>query len=163
MRRLSLDAAAPYPMKYSKICLVLLTLVLTVSVKAELTPEKRKEIDQMMRLTGMEKLVDQMIGQMVSSFKTTMTGAPDGFWDRFQSKVNGRDMIEKVMPIYDKYYTLEDLRAVNAFYASPAGQKILATLPQVMQESMAVGQTWGQEMAQKAADELAAEKKATAK
>jgi hypothetical protein len=31
-----------------------------------------------------------------------------------------------------KYYTLEDLRAVNAFYSSPAGQKIRATVPKVM-------------------------------
>jgi len=149
-------------MKYLKTGLTLLALVFVVSAKAEMSKEKRAEIDQMMRLTGMEKLVDQMVTQMISSFKANMTGAPAGFWEKFQSKVNGRDMIEKVVPVYDKYYTLEDLRAVNAFYSSPAGQKILATLPQVMQESMAVGQAWGQEVAKKAADELEAEKKASA-
>jgi hypothetical protein len=55
----------------------------------------------------------------------------------------------------DKYYTIDDLKAVNAFYESPAGQKLLATLPQVMQ----IGQAWGQKIGKEAADEAEKEMK----
>jgi hypothetical protein len=150
-------------MKYHKTWMVLLAIGLAISVKAEIAPEKRAEIDKMLQLTGMTKLVDQMKTQMITGFKANMPGAPAGFWDKFAAKMDAQGLIEKVVPIYDKYYTIDDLRAVNAFYSSPAGQKILATLPQIMQESMAAGQAWGQEVAKKAAEEIAAESKAAAK
>ena len=54
----------------------------------------------------------------------------------------------------DKYYTLEDLKAVNAFYESAAGQKILSTLPQIMQGSIKIGEEWGRSLGKKAADEV---------
>jgi hypothetical protein len=34
------------------------------------------------------------------------------------------------------------IKVVNAFYESAVGQKVISTLPQVMQESMKVGQEW---------------------
>lgn len=150
-------------MKYYKTWIVLLAFALAVSVKAEIAPEKRAEIDKMLQLTGMTKLVDQMKSQMIAGLKSNMPGAPAGFWDKFSAKMDTQGFIEKIVPLYDKYYTIDDLRAVNAFYSSPAGQKILATLPQIMQESMAVGQAWGQEVAKKAAEEMAAESKAVTK
>jgi hypothetical protein len=150
-------------MKYSKIAVLLFSLICALTLKAEITPEKRTEIDKLLRLTGMEKLMDQMKGQMIGSLKSSITGAPAGFWEKFSTKMDTRELIEKIVPIYDKYYTIDDLKAVNEFYSSPAGQKILGTLPQVMQESMKVGQAWGQKISQQASEEAAAEAKAEAK
>jgi hypothetical protein len=48
---------------------------------------------------------------------------------------------------------------VNAFYESPTGQKILSTLPQVMAESMKIGQEWGEKIGREAAEEIQAELK----
>ena len=59
--------------------------------------------------------------------------------------------------VYDKYYSLEDLRAVNGFYSSPAGQKILKTLPEVMQESMQIGKIWGTKIGERVGREVSAE------
>ena len=67
--------------------------------------------------------------------------------------------MEKIIPVYEKYYTTEDLKAVNAFYESPAGQKILSTLPQVMQETVKIGQEWGKKLGEKAAAEVEREQK----
>lgn len=63
-----------------------------------------------------------------------------------------------LMSIYDKYYTVEDLKAINAFYESPSGQKVLSTLPQIMQESMKIGQEWGSKIGAQAAEEIKQEK-----
>jgi hypothetical protein len=147
-------------MKYHKILVLASMLALVGTARAEVSPEKRVEIDKLLRLTGMEKLVEQMKSQMIASFKTSMPGVPAGFWDKVYTKMDGREFLEKIVPIYDKYYSVDDLRAVNAFYSSPAGQKIIATLPQVMHESMTVGQEWGKKVAQDAIQELAEEKKA---
>jgi hypothetical protein len=63
------------------------------------------------------------------------------------------ELIEKLMPIYDKYYTLEDLKAVNAFYESPAGQRLLVVAPMAMQDAMKIGQEWGEKLGKEAATE----------
>jgi hypothetical protein len=129
------------------------------SAHAEISPEKRKEVEKMLRLTGMEKLVTQMEHQMISAFQKQIPDVSEDFWSRFEKKMNVRELIEKIIPVYDKYYTLEDLKAVNAFYESPAGQKVLATLPQVMQESMKIGQEWGEQIGKQASAEAEEESK----
>ncbi len=100
---------------------------------------------------------------MLSQFQTVTPNAPADFWKKFSDKMDMRELIEIIIPIYDKYYTLEDLRAVNIFYSSATGQKILTTLPQLMQESMTAGQKWGEKVGKKAVDEIAAEAKAKPK
>ena len=35
------------------------------------------------------------------------------------------------------------------FYQTPLGKKLVSTLPQIMQESMQVGQSWGKEVGDK--------------
>jgi len=137
--------------------MVLLTLAVASFARADVAPAKRAEIEKLLQLTGMTKLVDQMKAQMIGSIRQSQPNAPAEFWDKFSAKMDSHQLIEKIVPIYDKYYTVEDLQALNAFYSSPVGHKILATLPNVMQESMRVGQEWGGELAQEAAHEIQAE------
>ena len=138
-----------------------LALVLSVffSARADVSPEKRKEIEKMLRLTGMEKLMGQMETQLIASLKAQMPQASQLFWTKFEQRINTRELIEKLIPLYDKYYTTEDIRAVNAFYETPTGQKLISTLPQLMQEAMKVGQEWGEKMGKQAAEEAEQELK----
>ena len=50
--------------------------------------------------------------------------------------------------IYARHFTADEMRQVTDFYRTPIGQKLLQKLPQVMQETMAVGQQLGQAVAQ---------------
>ena len=138
----------------------LLTMFSCFSVAhAEIPKEKRAEIEKMLRLTGMEKLMEQMKTQMIAALKGQLTDVPEEFWTKFQQKMDMRELLEKIIPLYDKYYTIEDLKAVNAFYESPAGKKVLGTLPEIMQESMKIGQEWGAKVGRQAAEEAGKEPK----
>jgi uncharacterized protein len=44
------------------------------------------------------------------------------------------DMVQAMIPSYQKHFTKADIEAMNAFYSSPVGQKVLQELPAVMQE-----------------------------
>jgi hypothetical protein len=120
---------------------------------AELSNEKRVEIEKMLRLTGMEKLMGQMKSQIISALRKEIPDASEIFWTKFEQKMDVNELIEKLMPIYDKYYTLEDLKAVNAFYESPAGQRLLVVAPMAMQDAMKIGQEWGEKLGKEAATE----------
>jgi len=121
--------------------------------RADLSAEKRIEIEKMLQLTGMEKIMGQLKSQMISELKKQIPDASETFWHKFEQKIDVRELIEKIMPVYDKYYTLEDLKAINAFYESPAGIRMRAVMPMAMQETMKIGQEWGEKMGKEAATE----------
>jgi hypothetical protein len=52
-----------------------------------------------------------------------------------------------VADIYARNFTAAEIREVTAFYHSPVGQKLLEKMPVISQESMAIGQKWGQAIA----------------
>jgi len=49
------------------------------------------------------------------------------------------EMVDAIVPIYQKHLTKSDLAAVTAFYSSPAGQKILKEMPAITAEAMTAG------------------------
>jgi hypothetical protein len=46
------------------------------------------------------------------------------------------EITQAMIPAYQKHFTKGDIEAMNAFYSSPVGQKVLEELPAVMQEGM---------------------------
>lgn len=46
------------------------------------------------------------------------------------------DLIQAMIPAYEKHFTKSDMDALVAFYSTPSGQKILHELPAVTAESM---------------------------
>lgn len=49
------------------------------------------------------------------------------------------DMINALIPIYQRHLSKTDVDEIIRFYASPAGQKLLREQPQILQESMQAG------------------------
>jgi hypothetical protein len=47
---------------------------------------------------------------------------------------------EGLIPIWERAYTVSELEQLAAFYATPLGRKVLASVPQVMVESMRVSE-----------------------
>jgi uncharacterized protein len=46
------------------------------------------------------------------------------------------EIVQAMIPAYQKHFTHGDIAAMNAFYASPVGQKVLQVLPDVMRDGM---------------------------
>jgi hypothetical protein len=46
------------------------------------------------------------------------------------------EMMQAMVPSYQKHFTKGDIDAMLAFYSSPTGQKVLRELPAIMSESM---------------------------
>src|SRR5262245_51068667 len=52
----------------------------------------------------------------------------------------------RLVPVYAKAFTHDEIRALLAFYATDLGRKALTALPVVAQESAQVTQQWAQEL-----------------
>jgi hypothetical protein len=138
---------------------ILAALCLALTAGAQVTKEQETGIRKMMRLTGMINMIEQMTDQMVTSLKQgAPAGVPEEFWSRARERrMKAEDLVARLIPIYAKYFSVEDLKAINAFYESPVGQRFVASMGPMTQENMKIGQAWGQEVSQKLIDDLKAE------
>ncbi|TYL86718.1 DUF2059 domain-containing protein [Bradyrhizobium cytisi] len=59
-------------------------------------------------------------------------------------------MVDRIAAVYAASFTLDELHQIEAFYAQPAGQKLLAQSDALAQANAQIGQ----DVSQKAADEL---------
>ena len=50
------------------------------------------------------------------------------------------EMLRATAQIYARHFTVDELHQIAAFYKTPVGTKTLATMPQLMSESMQAGQ-----------------------
>lgn len=48
------------------------------------------------------------------------------------------EVLAEMVPLYAETYTLDEIRQLSAFYASPLGQKMLASMPTLMSRSMEI-------------------------
>jgi hypothetical protein len=55
--------------------------------------------------------------------------------------------LETAATIYARHFTPAEMRQITAFYRQPAGQKLLEKQPVVMQETLMLGQQFGQVIA----------------
>jgi uncharacterized protein len=53
------------------------------------------------------------------------------------------DLLKRLIPVYDKYYTKEDVENIIQFYGTPLGQKLLKVSPDISRESQTIGYQWG--------------------
>lgn len=138
------------PKSYSMRRLILagLLLVFSASVFSQNTSSKSQQIVKLMDMAGTKKLMDQMMVTMKENYKKNYTDVDPKFWDEFFKEMSA-DLLNKIVPIYDKHFTEEDIKGMIVFYETPAGKKMIEKLPVIMQESMTVGQQWGTELGEK--------------
>lgn len=55
-------------------------------------------------------------------------------------------LYEKMVPVYQKYYTHEEIKEMLKFYNSPLGKKIAKNAGNLTSDGMQVGQDWGMEL-----------------
>jgi uncharacterized protein len=105
-----------------------------------------KDIGKMLSINGSSQSYDMIFDQLVMQMKVTMPEIQDEEWAKIKADVFDAEiqkLEEQLMPVYKKYFTHEDVKAIIAFYESKAGKNLAAKTPAITQESMMIGQQWG--------------------
>jgi uncharacterized protein len=92
--------------------------------------------------------------QIIAPLRAGFPQVPNEFWDSFVKEVRSDELIDLVVPIYDRYYTLEEIGDLTRFYQSPVGQKTIKVLPKLSAEAIEAGQEWGRIVADRAMRKL---------
>jgi hypothetical protein len=123
-------------------------------------PATDASVRELLDLTGAGSIGVQVMQQMLPGLKNLAPELPEAFWDGFMKEANPDELVNLVVPIYQKHFSEEEIAELLRFYRSPTGMKVTETLPQVMQESMLAGQEWGQRLAVKVMERARAEREA---
>ena len=123
-------------------------------------PASQSSVKQLMQKVGAGDMSVQMMNQMIPALKQMIPDASETFWTDFVAELDAGEMEDLIIPIYQKYLTEEDVVAINSFYDSLAGMKLISVQPKIMQESMIIGQQWGQQIAARVIAKYQAQQKA---
>ncbi|MDR1388860.1 MAG: DUF2059 domain-containing protein [Treponema sp.] len=115
---------------------------------------KNDDILKLLRVSGSDKLANQVMNAMIPQFRQLVPDIPDEFWIKFNEKLNVDDLLYACIPAYDKFYTHDEIKQLIAFYESSLGKKMVEVTPLLVQETMAIGQKWGEKLSQDIVDEL---------
>jgi hypothetical protein len=123
----------------------------------ELSPAKAADIKRLLDVTGSAKIGLQfataLSEQMFRNLQAARPDIPDRALTVMQQELIALlsekipapgGLMDQLVPIYATHFTHEEIKELLAFYRTPVGMKAVATLPQVLRESMEVGQRWGQ-------------------
>jgi uncharacterized protein len=74
----------------------------------------------------------------------------DDIMPRLVEKFSSRkaDVVPMLAQVYARRLPIDDMKAMTIFFRSPAGQRFVATQPQLMQEAVVLGQEWGRRLGQ---------------
>ncbi|HWR04715.1 MAG TPA: DUF2059 domain-containing protein [Humidesulfovibrio sp.] len=129
----------------------------------ELTPQKQADIQRLLDVSGGAALGKQLPAvitrQVVLSLKQKRPDIPAqslAVVERevmavMKQKLEGPGgMLDRLVPLYAKTFTQQEIKDMLAFYESPTGRKAAAALPGLLRE----GQKIGEELAKEIGPEL---------
>ncbi|HLY98225.1 MAG TPA: DUF2059 domain-containing protein [Candidatus Angelobacter sp.] len=79
------------------------------------------------------------------------------FIEKFRAKVDGQQIINLAVPVYDKHFSHEEIKGLIKFYETPLGQKAISELPRTASELSEAGAQWGDKLGRVCMSEVLAE------
>jgi hypothetical protein len=131
--------------------IAILSLILTCHNYGQTDDSYEKTLKKMFEVSGTEKNYEVVIHQMIDLFRNQNTEVDSEVWNELEKEMLRSallDLAEMLAPVYAKYISEDELKAVIAFYQSPAGKKIATYTPIITEESMKIGEQWGARVAE---------------
>jgi uncharacterized protein len=115
--------------------------------------EKSAAIRRLMVLTGSAGMGDQIARPVIAQIRSLVASVipesdkqkfEEDFSDKFRARLNGEQLVNAIVPIYGRHFSLEEIRGLIQFYESPLGRSLVKELPEITSESQSAGAQLGQ-------------------
>ena len=117
-------------------------------------------VDKLMEVSGAKTTLKAQFPIIMSSLREMLKGVPNDVLAKIESKYQEiflKRMTEFYAPIYNRYFTLEDIKGYITFYETNLGRKVARTNPSLMNDLYQAGQQVGIAIGQSVVEELQAE------
>jgi hypothetical protein len=116
-----------------------------VSLSPEIDPEKDAAIHRVMQLTGSETIQTDLANEMKGALRLPVENSlPPGEYrgelvdlllEKFGTRFATEVVVPKVVSVYAKLFSADDLKQLIAFYESPLGKKMSSVLAEIDTEA----------------------------
>jgi hypothetical protein len=137
--------------------------------QVKIDPAKEADIHRLLDLAGTEAAMTQIMDMLEKNMRPWVTGSlPDGdyrdklvdlFLQKYHDHVKAEIqlLVDSAVPLYDKYFSAEDIKGLIQFYRTPLGQKAVSVLPKLSLEMQAGGMRMGGKLADQCITEVLSE------
>jgi len=130
---------------------VLFLFVFSTAGFAQNNEQYSAALKKMFEVSGSNETYKAAIKQMLSIYKSQSSNVNEEKWNSLEAelmKTSLTELVDLLVPVYQKYMTLSDINEMIKFYETPVGQKYAKSAPKITQESMQIGQQWGMKLGQ---------------
>lgn len=117
-------------------------------------PATEDQVRQLMEVVGVGKMLLQMNTQAVTTLQQSMPCVQPEFWQNYMDANQTQLFIGRLVPVYQKHFTADEMAGLLKFYRSPLGQKVINEMPITMAEANQAGQQWSHERSDQMVMEL---------
>ena len=127
-------------MKHSKLLSVVslpLLLIASAVLYAADNTSHRQQVETLFRLTQMEKKIDESIDSVMQiqlSQNPQLSQHQAQMRAFFEKHIGWAALKSDITEMYLKTFSEDELKAINGFYITPAGQKVITELPGLVQQ-----------------------------
>ncbi|OWK97845.1 hypothetical protein AP75_08945 [Kaistella haifensis DSM 19056] len=115
---------------------------------------KDVKIAELLETMGSTQAMKTSFEYMINYYKQNNPQISSEYWDNSLKHVDYNELVQKLVPVYSKHFTEQEIVDLLNFYNTSTGKKMIEKMPTVLQESMEVGRKWGIELAQKIEKEV---------
>lgn len=119
---------------------------------------KEKDINKLLKVSGILDQLTYMQDTLMNSVSLMVTGTfpnvPEAFWGEFNQLIGKKemdDLVQRVIPVYDKHMSHETIKKLITMFETPFWNDWKKKMPLISREAGVIGSEWGRELTQSAA------------
>ncbi|MGD1872486.1 MAG: DUF2059 domain-containing protein [Mastigocoleus sp.] len=91
-------------------------------------------IRRLLEVSGVKSMIPNLLNQTIVKERTANPDIPQEYWDAVSEEIRPDELLEAMVPIYDKYFSNAEIRQMIAFYSTPVAKKITSKYPQILEK-----------------------------
>lgn len=127
-------------MKQANFLITVMLLALTLETNVSQATESQshmRQVEVLFRLTQMENKIQESVDsvlQLQMRQNPQLVQHEQTMYAFFNKYIGWMALKDDLAAMYMRKFTEEELKEINAFYITPAGQKVITVLPELVQE-----------------------------
>ena len=115
---------------------------------------KDVKIAELLETMGSTHAMKTSFEYMINYYKQNNPQISSEYWDNSLKHVDYNELVQKLVPVYSKHFTEQEIVDLLNFYNTSTGKKMIEKMPAILEESMEIGRKWGIELAQKIEEKI---------
>ncbi len=125
---------------------------------APVSREKEADLRRLLELVLPRDRINQSLNEVIGAMKTVMPQVPEKVWQEVvgEIRLDSETVLRLYLPIYDAYYSADEVKQLISFYETALGRKALRNAPLIEAEATLQGEAVGRELLKRITEKLRA-------